>query len=58
MNQLAVHVGKIATGEIEDTRPTNSLASKRGEVRAAKLTPARRKEIAQKAARTRWGKKG
>lgn len=58
MNQLAVHVGKIATGEIEDTQPTNTAASKRGEARAAKLTPTRRKEIAQKAARTRWSKKG
>jgi hypothetical protein len=58
MNQLAVHVGRIATGEIEDTPPTNPAASKRGDARAAKLTPARRKEIAQKAARSRWGKKG
>jgi hypothetical protein len=58
MNELAVLVGKIATGEIEDTPPTNPAAAKRGRARAAKLTPARRKEIAQKAARTRWGRKG
>jgi hypothetical protein len=32
-------------------------ASKGGKARAAKLTPKRRKEIAQKAAKTRWGKK-
>jgi hypothetical protein len=58
MNELATLVGKIATGEVEDTRPTNPPAAKRGHARAAKLTPARRKQIAQKAARTRWGKKG
>lgn len=58
MNELANMVGKIATGEIEDTPPTNPAASKRGRARAAKLTPARRKEIARKAARTRWTKKG
>lgn len=58
MNELAVHIGKIATGEIDDTPPVNPAASKRGTARAAKLTPARRKEIAQKAARTRWSKKG
>jgi hypothetical protein len=57
MNQLAAHVGKIATGEIEDTPATNPAAAKRGEARAAKLTPARRKEIAQKAAKARWGKR-
>lgn len=59
MNELAVHVGKIATGEIEDVETKVSpAASKRGEARAAKLTPQRRKEIAQQAARTRWRKEG
>ena len=58
MNELAVHIGKIATHEIEDVTPAVNPASKRGDARAAKLSPARRKEIAQKAARTRWGKKG
>jgi hypothetical protein len=57
MNQLANMVGKIATGEIQDTAPTNPRAAKRGEARAAKLTPARRKEIAQKAAKARWSKR-
>ena len=37
---------------------TNPAAVKRGKARAAKLSPARRKEIAKKAARTRWAKKG
>jgi hypothetical protein len=55
MNELAVHIGKIATHEIEDVTPvSNAAARKRGEARAAKLSPARRKQIAQKAARTRW----
>jgi hypothetical protein len=58
MNQLASMVGKIATGEIKDAPPTNPAAVKRGKARAANLSPARRKEIAKKAARTRWGKKG
>lgn len=58
MNELAVHIGKIATHEIEDVQPKVNPASKRGEARAAKLSPARRKAIAKKAARTRWGKKG
>lgn len=58
MNELAVHIGKIATHEIEDVQPKANPASKRGEARAAKLSPARRKAIAKKAARTRWGKKG
>lgn len=58
MNELAVHIGKIATHEVEDVTPADNPASKRGEARAAKLSPTRRKEIAQKAARTRWAKKG
>jgi hypothetical protein len=57
MNELAVHVGRIATGEIEDTPATNAAASKRGHARAAKLSRKRRKEIAQKAARARWGRR-
>lgn len=58
MNELAVHIGRIATHEIEDVTPLPNPASKRGEARAAKLSPARRKAIAKKAAATRWGKKG
>lgn len=56
MNELAAHIGKIATHEIEDVTPAENPASKRGEARAAKLSPARRKEIAQKAAKARWRK--
>ncbi len=56
LNQLAVHVGRIATHQIEDTAavPVNGAARKRGEARAAKLTAAERKAIARKAARARW----
>ncbi len=58
MNELAVHIGKIATGEIEDVTPAENPASRRGDARAAKLSPERRKEIAKKAAETRWKKEG
>jgi len=56
---LAVMVGKIATGEIEDEHETLSSAAaelgrKGGKARAAKMTPERRAEIARKAARQRW----
>lgn len=58
---LAVVIGKIATGEIEDERDTLSSAAaemgrKGGQKRAANMTPERRKEIAQKAAAKRWAK--
>lgn len=58
---LAVMIGKIATGEIEDERDdTKSAAAQLGSLggkkRAANMTPERRKEIAQKAAEKRWGK--
>lgn len=56
MNQLAVHVGKIATGEITDAETNvNPAASNGGVARAANLSARRRKTIAQKAARARWG---
>lgn len=56
LNELAHHIGRIATHQIEDTapEPVSEGARKRGEARAAKLTAAERKEIAQKAARARW----
>jgi hypothetical protein len=44
LNQLAVHVGKIATHETEDVKPElDQKAIQRGEARAAKLSPKRRK---------------
>ena len=58
---LAVMVGKIATGEIEDTaEATKSAAAQLGSLggkkRAETMTPERRAEIARKAAEKRWGK--
>lgn len=56
----AVHVMKIATGEIEDTvddKPKSAaaeLGSRGGRKRAETMSPERRAEIARKAAETRW----
>jgi hypothetical protein len=58
----AVMVGRIATGEIEDTvRPPGTEANRKGglkggRARAAKLTSEERKKIAQKGAAKRWAK--
>lgn len=59
----AVHVAKIATGEIEETfdepkRQPNRAKGGRagGKARAAALSPAERSEIAVAAASARWGK--
>jgi hypothetical protein len=60
---LAVLVGKIATGEVEDTKRDPGTEANRkaviagGKVRAAKLTPKKRAEIAKKAAKARWADK-
>ena len=57
---LAVMIGKIATGEIEDTADTKSAAAQLGSLggkkRAENMTPERRSEIAKAAAAKRWGK--
>ena len=53
----AVMVAKIATGEIAEELPKTRRAAGGkigGKARAKTLTPARRKEIAQKAAKARW----
>ncbi|WP_345085651.1 hypothetical protein, partial [Nemorincola caseinilytica] len=67
-NQLAKLIADIATGEKEDnaalTDGKNPAAvalgrlggQKGGKARADKLTPAKRKEIAKKAAAKRWEK--
>lgn len=60
----AVHVMRIATGEIEEGAPIDdgkdpaakALGKKGGTARAAKLTPEERAAIAKKAASKRWGK--
>lgn len=58
---LAVMLGKIATGEIEDTRESLSSAAaemgrKGGKARAEGMTPERRAEFAKAAAAKRWSK--
>ena len=55
----AIMVGRIATGEIEDTKaPAKSaaaeLGSKGGKARAKVLSGKKRSEIARKAAKARW----
>jgi hypothetical protein len=58
----AVKVMRIATGEEPgdiDERAKSAaaeLGARGGKARAAKMTPARRAEIARKAAATRWRK--
>ena len=60
----AVHVMRIATGEIEDDTPAPDgknqaaveLGKKGGAARAASLTPEQRADIARKAAVKRWEK--
>jgi hypothetical protein len=59
----AVRVGKIATGEIEDLTTEDgknaaavALGRMGGRARAARMSAKRRKEIAKKAAKTRWSK--
>ena len=55
----AVHVMRIATGEITETLNQKSGKIRSGKAgakaRAAKLSPKRRKTIARKAAAARWG---
>jgi hypothetical protein len=58
---LAVMIGKIATGEIEDAREGLSSAAAElgragGKKRAENMTPERRSEIAKVAAAKRWSK--
>jgi hypothetical protein len=60
----AVMVGRIATGEIDESTPTEdgknpaavALGRMGGRARAAGLTAKKRKEIARKAAKSRWDK--
>lgn len=60
---LAVLVGKIATGEIEDAVDNDgkniaakALGQKGGKARAQSLSKKRRSEIASAAAKARWGR--
>lgn len=58
----AVMVGRIATGEIEDTVSPIPARAEAGRVggkrRAEKLSEEERQRIAKKASDTRWGSKG
>ena len=63
-NQLAKFIVDVATGEQKDSleaMPVNEFARagglKGGKARAESLSPERRREIARKAARTRWAVK-
>ena len=63
----AIYVMRIATGEITEETESDanqgkdpaavSLGSKGGKARAAGLSPGRRKEIAKRAAKSRWSGK-
>jgi hypothetical protein len=56
----AVHVMRIATGEVEESNlpesPAAALGRLGGKARAARLDPQTRKKIARKAAKSRWSK--
>ncbi len=60
----AIMVGRIATGEIDESAPPTddgkdpaavALGRKGGKARAEGLSARKRKEIAKKAAKARWG---
>jgi len=56
----AVHVMRIATGQIEESKepPRGHAGGKQGGLaRAAKLSPDQRAKIAKKAAESRWAKR-
>ena len=55
-NQLAKFIVDAATGEVDEGRAL-SVASKGGKARAEALSSSRRKEIAKKAAKSRWAKR-
>jgi hypothetical protein len=60
----AIMIGKIATGEIDETTTTEdgknaaavALGRMGGKARAAAMTAKKRSEVAKKAAKSRWGK--
>lgn len=58
-NQLAKLIVGIATGQAEDLKELRGRAGglSGGRVRAEKLAPERRQEIAQSGAAARWSKK-
>ena len=64
VNQLAKLIGDIATGQVADAASEDkrhpaavALGSMGGKARAMNLSATKRKAIAKKAAKARWGKK-
>lgn len=68
-NQRAFRTAQVAWGEVEQTNPLPTKdpervergkkgGAKGGKLRAQRLSPERRKEIASTAARARWAKSG
>lgn len=62
-NELAKFVVGVATGEIDDTVSKKEAAARKagkagGRARADALSSEKRIEIAKKAAKARWNKKG
>jgi hypothetical protein len=65
LNQWAKRMVDIATGEVEDREPTPeeqgknaaavALGKRGGQIRAEKLSPEERSQVAKKAADARWG---
>ena len=62
---LAVLIGRIATGEVDDVAPDDgkdkaaqAMGKKGGTARASSMSPERRAEIAKAAAAKRWSKVG
>jgi hypothetical protein len=57
----AMLIGRIATGEVEDTPSKSPNRAKGGRAggasRAARLSPEERTEIAKKGAESRWSRK-
>ena len=60
---LAVMVGRIATGEVDDVVPDDgkdpaakALGARGGKARASNMSPERKAEIARVAAMARWKK--
>ena len=53
-NANAVHVMKLATGEVEENLPAEGKVNG-GKARAASMTPEERKELARTGAKARWG---
>ena len=61
-NQRAVMIGRIATGEADDITTDDgknaaavALGRMGGKARAKSISAKKRKEIARKAAKSRWG---